>query len=165
MVLLSYRVFPTIRIVKEYTCIIISISTSWTFPCNFNRMGGVMVNMLASSVVDRGFQPWSGQTKDYKIGICCFSAKRESSRSYSKDWFARNRGSVSEWGNMSIRGLLFQWKSDLIVILLKINLFSPWYSWKIVELALSNNHSLHVIININILNLQQMLEVDLKSVL
>jgi hypothetical protein len=25
---------------------------------------------------------------------------------------------------------------------LKINLFSPWYSWKIVDLALSNNHSL-----------------------
>jgi hypothetical protein len=31
--------------------------------------------MLASSVVDRGFEPRSGQTKDYKIGICCFSAK------------------------------------------------------------------------------------------
>jgi hypothetical protein len=26
-------------------------------------------------------------------------------------------------------------------ISLKINLFSPWYSWKIVELALNNNHS------------------------
>jgi len=25
---------------------------------------------------------------------------------------------------------------------LKINLFSPWYSWKIAELALNNNHSL-----------------------
>jgi hypothetical protein len=33
-----------------------------------------MVRMLASSVVDRGFVPWSGQTKDYKIGICCLSA-------------------------------------------------------------------------------------------
>jgi hypothetical protein len=30
--------------------------------------------MLASSVVDRGFEPRSGQTKDYKIGIGCFSA-------------------------------------------------------------------------------------------
>jgi hypothetical protein len=29
------------------------------------------VVVLASSVVDRGFEPWSGQTKDYKIGICC----------------------------------------------------------------------------------------------
>jgi hypothetical protein len=25
---------------------------------------------------------------------------------------------------------------------LKINLISPWYSWKIAELALNNNHSL-----------------------
>jgi hypothetical protein len=37
-----------------------------------NRIGGVMISVLASSVVDRGFE---GQTKDYKSGICCFSAK------------------------------------------------------------------------------------------
>jgi hypothetical protein len=69
---------------------------------------------------------------------------------------ARNQDNVSEWGNMSIRGLLFQWPStikiqlsvlvkykvDLIIISLKINLFSPWYSWKIAELALSINQSL-----------------------
>jgi hypothetical protein len=40
-----------------------------------NRIGGIMVSVLTSSAVDRGFEPWSGQTKDYKIGICCFSAK------------------------------------------------------------------------------------------
>jgi hypothetical protein len=34
-----------------------------------------MVSMLASSAVDRGFEPISGQYKDYRIGICCFSAK------------------------------------------------------------------------------------------
>ena len=34
-----------------------------------------MVSMFASSAVDRAFEPWSGQTKDYNIGICCFSAK------------------------------------------------------------------------------------------
>jgi hypothetical protein len=34
-----------------------------------------MVSVLASSAVDRGFEPRSGQTKDYEIGICCFSAK------------------------------------------------------------------------------------------
>ena len=34
-----------------------------------------MVNVLALSGVDRVFQSRSGQTKDYKIGICCFSAK------------------------------------------------------------------------------------------
>ena len=40
-----------------------------------DRIGGVMVSMLDSSVVYRGFEYRSGQTKDYKIGICCFSAK------------------------------------------------------------------------------------------
>jgi hypothetical protein len=40
-----------------------------------------MVSMLASSVVDRGFDPRSGQTKDYKIGICCFTAKHAVLRS------------------------------------------------------------------------------------
>jgi hypothetical protein len=39
-----------------------------------NLIGGVMVSVLASSAVDRGFEPQSGQTKNYKIGICCFSA-------------------------------------------------------------------------------------------
>jgi hypothetical protein len=34
-----------------------------------------MISVLASSAVDFGFKPRSGQTKDYKIGICCFSAK------------------------------------------------------------------------------------------
>jgi hypothetical protein len=34
-----------------------------------------MVSVLASSAVGRGFEPRSGQTKDYAIGICCFSAK------------------------------------------------------------------------------------------
>ena len=34
-----------------------------------------MVSVLASSVVDREFESWSGQTKDYKTGICYFSAK------------------------------------------------------------------------------------------
>jgi len=29
-----------------------------------------MVNVLASSVVNNGFGSWSGQTGDYKIGIC-----------------------------------------------------------------------------------------------
>ena len=38
-------------------------------------VGGIMVSVLASSEVDRGFEPRSGQTKDYEIDICCFSTK------------------------------------------------------------------------------------------
>ena len=72
-----------------------------------DRIGGVMVSVLDSSVVDLGFEPWSGQTKDYIIGICCFSAKHAALRSKSKDRLARNQNNVSEWGDMSIRGLLF----------------------------------------------------------
>ena len=60
-----------------------------------NRIGGVMVSMLASSAVDRGFESRSGQTKDYKIDICCFSAKHEALRRKSNDWLARNQDNVS----------------------------------------------------------------------
>jgi hypothetical protein len=37
-----------------------------------NRFGGVLVSVLASSAVDCEFDPRSGKTKDYKIGICCY---------------------------------------------------------------------------------------------
>ena len=50
-----------------------------------------MVNMLASNIVDRGFKPWSGQTEDYKIGICCFSTKHAALRRKSKDWLTQNQ--------------------------------------------------------------------------
>ena len=50
-----------------------------------NRIGGVMVIVLASSAVDREFEPRSGQTKDYKIDMCCFSADHEALRRKSKD--------------------------------------------------------------------------------
>ena len=51
-----------------------------------NCIGGIMVSVLASSVVDRCFQPRLGQTKD------CL---------------ARNQNNVSEWRDVSTRGLLF----------------------------------------------------------
>ena len=65
-----------------------------------NCIGGIMVSMLASSVVDHGFEPRSGHTKDYKIGICCFSTKHAALRRKSKDWLARNQNNVSEWSDM-----------------------------------------------------------------
>ena len=61
-----------------------------------------MVSVLASSVVDRGFEPRSGQTKDYKIGICCFSARHAALRRKSKGWLVRKQDNVSEWGDISI---------------------------------------------------------------
>jgi hypothetical protein len=87
---------------------------SYRTPCNINailhphgdRIRGVMVCVLA--LVDRRFEPLSDQTKHYKIGICCFSAKYAALRSKSKDWLARNQNNVSEWSDISTRGLLFQ---------------------------------------------------------
>jgi len=49
----------------------------------------------ASSAVDRLFERRSDQTKNYKIGICCFSAKHAALRRKSTDWLARNQDSVS----------------------------------------------------------------------
>ena len=121
------------------------------FTQTVNHISGEIVGVLASSgVVVRRFKPWKGQTKDYNIGICCFSAKHAAKRRKSTEWSTQN-----QWGNTSIRGLLFQWTSSIkkptkcvgLVQsepqhLTEYNLFSPWYSWKIAELALSNNHSL-----------------------
>ena len=67
-----------------------------------------MVSVLVSNAVDCGFEFRSGQTKDYKICIACFSTKHTALRGKSKDWLARNQTNVSEWGDMSISGLLFQ---------------------------------------------------------
>ena len=53
-----------------------------------------------------GYEPRSGQTKGYKIGICCFSTKHATLRRKSKDWLARNQDNVSEWGDMSIHRLV-----------------------------------------------------------
>ena len=64
-------------------------------------------------MVDHGFKPRLGQTKDYKIGICCFSAKHTPLRRKSKDGLAQNQDNVSEWGDMYTRGLLFQLASTL----------------------------------------------------
>ena len=67
-----------------------------------NRIGGVMVSMLASSAADRGFEP-----KTIKLVFVAspLSTQHEGERA---DWLAQNQINVSEWRNMSTRGLLFQ---------------------------------------------------------
>jgi hypothetical protein len=63
--------------------------------------------VLAYSAVDRGFESRLGKIKDYKIGMCCFSAKHAVLRSKSKDWLILNQNNVSEWSDISTHGLLF----------------------------------------------------------
>ena len=69
-------------------------------------------------------------------------------------WLALNQDNVSECADVSVRGLLLysqlHYKNPTKCVglaLLKINLFSPWYKSKTVELALNNNHSLTYSLN------------------
>jgi hypothetical protein len=39
----------------------------------YQQHRGVIVSMLVWSAEDCRLDPWSGQTKDNKTGICCFS--------------------------------------------------------------------------------------------
>jgi hypothetical protein len=79
----------------------------------------------------------------------------------SKDWLTRNQDNVSEWDDMSIRRLLFQWANTIkknptkrvgLVqigphhLIENILVITMIYSWKIAELALNNNHSLTYIL-------------------
>jgi hypothetical protein len=70
-------------------------------------IGSVIVSVLASSAVARGFESRSGQTKDYQLLFVAYNAKQAELRRKSKDWLARNPDNESKWSDMSIRGLLF----------------------------------------------------------
>jgi len=67
------------------------------------RIGGVIVSVLASSAVCRGFKLLSGQTEK---NICCIYAKHSALRNKWKGWLAWDQN--NEWSDMSTRGLLFQ---------------------------------------------------------
>jgi hypothetical protein len=41
------------------------------------------------SALDSGLEPRPDQSKDYKIGICCFFAKNAALRNKSKDWITQ----------------------------------------------------------------------------
>jgi hypothetical protein len=82
--------------------------TATLFLTYITRIGGIMLSVLASSAVDSGFESRSDEIKDYKISICCLSAKHAALRRKGKDWLARNQDNVCEWGDISIHRLLFQ---------------------------------------------------------
>jgi hypothetical protein len=67
-----------------------------------------MVSLHVSSAVYRVFETRSGQTKDYLIGIFCFSANHASPRRKTKDWLAHNKNNVLEWRIMPTPELLLQ---------------------------------------------------------
>jgi hypothetical protein len=75
----------------------------WNQSCQW--CDGVLVSVLALGAVDHRLEPRSGQPKDYKMGICCFSTKGAALKGKSTDWLFRNQNDVSEWSDMSTHGL------------------------------------------------------------
>jgi hypothetical protein len=99
----------------EYLVLIISVLYLHTYifceHCSSfiqNRIVCEMVSVLAWRVIDRWYEDWSGQTKDYKNGISCLIAKYASLKSKDNDWLTQNQDNVSQWSDMSTNELLFQ---------------------------------------------------------
>ena len=93
-----------------YILLYIYIQQSYS---ELNRIVVVMGSVFASSVVGRGFEPRLSQTKDYELGICCFSDKHATLRRKSKDWLDRKQNKLSECSDISTRGMLFQYASTI----------------------------------------------------
>ena len=69
-----------IKNVQTMICVVMQLNSCTLWMDTFLKLNVFCIDMseshnLQSSAVDRGFEPLLGQTEDYKIGICCFSAK------------------------------------------------------------------------------------------
>ena len=93
-----------------------------------------MVNMFTSSAVDSEFKSWLGQTKDYKIGSCCFSAIHAVFRGKSKDWLAVNQNKDWLAVNQNKDWLAVNQNKDWLVV--NQNNVSEWQGCCFSELAL-----------------------------
>ena len=78
--------------------------------------------MITLNVVDPWALALSSQTKDYKIG------KNAALRSKNKNWSSQNN--ISEWNDISIHILLFQWTTfcSTLKIQLRVLVFSFFVS-------------------------------------
>ena len=76
-----------------------------------NRIVGVMVSMLTLSAVDRGFESRSVKPKTIKLVFVASPLSTQHSGERTKTGWLGIRNNVSEWGDMSIHGLLFQFAS------------------------------------------------------
>ena len=66
------------------------------YKSHVNHINGVIVNVLASSVLDRWFQHWCGQAKEKAL------------KGKSECWSVQNQDNVSVWSDTSTFGLLLQ---------------------------------------------------------
>ena len=72
------------RVVCSFVLFLLAIVLSvLRFTDSFYPFGicKLFLRVVASNRVDHGFEHWSEQIQDYKIGICCFSAKHAVLRS------------------------------------------------------------------------------------
>ena len=74
-----------------------------SFIRHVNCLGGAVVSMFALNVVNCGFEPLSGQTKDQNIGICYLSTKYAALRSKSKEIMAGKQDNVYLWTVVSVK--------------------------------------------------------------
>ena len=71
--------------INKILCIHVFIYSDY-FPWLIShRTRGLIVRVLAWSVVDREFKHWSSQAKDFKISICCLSTNHAALKNKSKD--------------------------------------------------------------------------------
>ena len=75
-----------------------------------NRTGGLIVSVLASSVVDRVFEPRLDQIKSNIMKLVCVASPLSTQvlRRKNKDWLVRNQDNVSKRSYISTSGLLSQ---------------------------------------------------------
>ena len=112
---------------------------------SYYHIDGGMVNVLASSAVDRGFEPRSNQIRDHKIGICGFSVKH-----------AALRGEIVEECENFNHRFFFVWKHSQfwsIIILAKLyqlclryrNVCCDWCNLAIFQLNRHWSHWRHIL--------------------
>jgi hypothetical protein len=94
-----------------------------------------MLSIYQTSAVDRGFEPRSSETKDYRIGISWLSAKHTALRRKGKYWMALNQDNGSEWrldifyDSISLlEQVNFQWNDDEVRFLLDQHAELDFYS-------------------------------------
>ena len=107
-----------------------------------NHISGVLVSVLTSSPVDRGFELRSGQMKDYDIGNVCLSARQTRLRGKSKDSLAQYQNDVPVWRDMSIRGLFLQCASTIKIQLRQQSLTHSYcYHYNVLNISPITPHT------------------------
>ena len=117
------------------------------FMCHYGKtlvkyIGGVISNVIAFNMIGRDFENQSDQTKDYKIGVCCFFAKHTTLRSNIKYYLTLNQDNVFKRSDMPFCGLLFQ-SSSIKILQRPVLVCAVWrlFSLGTTVIGTNNHHS------------------------